>query len=408
MKRKGNDSWRNFEKQIGMKRTGNLFGPKKNFGRVPTEILVQRMSATPSGRMKKFEPMDTRDFIPFAAFYDELNIENIKAACEEFYHESTNSCDILASDRGPSCTNMEQLKGKKVFLVRFVPTSTTSSLGRNNKNLTQVDIKEQSGPSKSTFPKSVSIGDLLNAGKLIKPVEQHQEQIQLEDFDLGSGSWVKKESITFTIDCQKFASGGFCDAFYAYSTHPQLPSSKLVLKEYKADTIKTIETSMNMTAEEHTRKQVQLHTVARNLAYQSSKRLPKEFGKAFQYNKIYYGVKNGIPVTIEEFVPGCFKKYVNNDGTCLLQIQSDKEDEEIFLKAECLSHFTYDHSGKQLMLLDLQGTGYNLYDPEIATAELKDGNEIYFCAGNTTYMGIQKFLSEHICNRFCNMLSFTT
>ena len=113
-------------------------------------------------------------------------------------------------------------------------------------------------------------------------------------------------------------------------------------------------------------------------------------------------------MTIEEFVPGCFKKYVNNDGTCLLQIQSDKEDEEIFLRAECLSHFTYDHSGKQLMLFDLQGTGYNLYDPEIATAELKDGNEIYFCAGNTTYMGIQNFLSEHICNRFCNMLSFTT
>ena len=180
---------------------------------------------------------------------------------------------------------MEQLKGKKVFLVRFVPTSTTSSLGRNNKNLTQVDLKEQSGPSKSTFPKSVSIGDLLNAGKLIKPVEQHQEQIQLEDFDLGSGSWVKKESITFTIDCQKFASGGFRDAFYAYSTHPQLPSSKLVLKEYKADTIKTIETSMNMTAEEHTCKQVQLHTVARNRLTSSARGFQKNLVKHFSITR---------------------------------------------------------------------------------------------------------------------------
>ena len=408
MKRKGNDSWRNLEKTLGLKRVGNLFGPKKTFGRVPTDILVQRMSATPSGRMKKFEPMDTRDFIPFAAFYDELNIENIKTACEEFYHELPHSCDILASDRGPSCTNMDQLKGRKVFLVRFVPTNSESSLGRSNKDLAQVRPKEQFDPSKSTFPKSVSIGDLLNAGKLIKPVQQHQEQIQLEDFDLGSGSWIKKESITFTLDCQNFASGGFREAFYAYSTHPKLPSSKLVLKEYKAETIKTIESSMNMTAEEHTRKQVQMHTVARNLAYQFGKRCPREFGKTFQYNKIYYGVKQGIPVTIEEFVPGCFKKYVNNDGTCLLQTQSDNKDKEIFLKAECLSHFTYDHLGRKLMLLDLQGTEYNLYDPEIATAELKDGDEIYFCAGNTTFLGIQDFLTEHICNHFCNMLTLTT
>ncbi len=72
------------------------------------------------------------------------------------------------------------------------------------------------------------------------------------------------------------------------------------------NSVKTIENTMNISAEDHTGKQVQLHTVAWNLTYQFSKRLPREFGKTFQYNKIYYGVKNGIPVTIEEFVPGNF------------------------------------------------------------------------------------------------------
>ena len=176
MKRRGNDLWHNLEKQIGMR---TLFGLKRNFGRVPTDILVQRMSATPSSRMKKFEPMDIRDFIPFAAFYNELSIKNIKAAREEFYHELPYSCDILASDHGPSCTNMEHLKGKKVFLVWFVPTNSTSRLDRSNKDMTQVGSKEQFDPSKSTFPKSVSIGDVLYAGNLIKPVQQHEEQIQL-------------------------------------------------------------------------------------------------------------------------------------------------------------------------------------------------------------------------------------
>eukprot|EP00794_Sanderia_malayensis_P013133 gene13133-14484_t len=73
--------------------------------------------------------------------------------------------------------------------------------------MAQEEPKENCGASKLVFPESISIRALLNAGKLIKPVKQQQEQMQLEEFDLGSGSWMKKESTTFTIDWQKFASG---------------------------------------------------------------------------------------------------------------------------------------------------------------------------------------------------------
>ena len=40
---------------------------------------------------------------------------------------------------------------------------------------------------------------------------------------------------------------------------------------------------------------------------------------------------------------------------------------ELQLKAECLVHFTYESTNQKLMLLDIQGSGYQLYDPEIAT-----------------------------------------
>ena len=66
--------------------------------------------------MKKFEPRDTRDLIPFAAFYDELSIENVKAACEEFYHELPNSCDILASDLGHLVQTWNSSRVKRSFL----------------------------------------------------------------------------------------------------------------------------------------------------------------------------------------------------------------------------------------------------------------------------------------------------
>ena len=73
----------------------------------------------PSGRLKKYKPLDTRDFIPFNAFA-ELSIENTKKSCECLYNILENSYDILISDRGPSCSRIEQLKGKAFYLVRFL------------------------------------------------------------------------------------------------------------------------------------------------------------------------------------------------------------------------------------------------------------------------------------------------
>ena len=81
--------------------------------------MVHTMSANPSGRCKKHESLDARDFVPFNAFA-ELSIGNIKKACACFYNMPENSCDVLASDRGPSCSWIEQLKGKKFYLVRFL------------------------------------------------------------------------------------------------------------------------------------------------------------------------------------------------------------------------------------------------------------------------------------------------
>ena len=77
------------------------------------------MSSTASGRLEKFEPLDTRDFLLFGE-YDDLTIENIKEACEKYYQAPEGSCDILASDRGPSCTKLEQIKGKKSYFIRFL------------------------------------------------------------------------------------------------------------------------------------------------------------------------------------------------------------------------------------------------------------------------------------------------
>ena len=71
------ESWEEFEKRVGNKRNN---AKKPGVGKVPSDILVQRMASAASRRLKKYEPLDTKDFVPFED-YEELNLENIKEAC---------------------------------------------------------------------------------------------------------------------------------------------------------------------------------------------------------------------------------------------------------------------------------------------------------------------------------------
>lgn len=56
------------------------------------------------------------------------------------------------------------------------------------------------------------------------------------------------------------------------------------------------------------------------------------------------------------------------------------------------------------MLVDLQGSIFKLYDPEIRTAEMTTDkpDENYFCAGNL--FQVDEFFQQHNCNEYCREL----
>ena len=58
------------------------------------------------------------------------------------------------------------------------------------------------------------------------------------------------------------------------------------------------------------------------------------------------------------------------------------------------------------MIVDLQGVGFSLCDPEIASSELKapESDDILFCCGNLTTKAIEKFTECHTCNKYCDLL----
>ena len=58
---------------------------------------------------------------------------------------------------------------------------------------------------------------------------------------------------------------------------------------------------------------------------------------------------------------------------------------------------------KKLILRDIQGSGYELFNPEIASHELFDGSvEVLYC--NLSHMAIEKFVSGRKCNVFCDIV----
>jgi hypothetical protein len=230
----------------------------------------------------------------------------------------------------------------------------------------------------------------------------------LETFDVEKCEWTKNNlTLSVEIEETKFDSGAFRDAFRAKcrDTSSGL-AGEWVIKKYRDEAVTTIQEQLQMSVEDHTRKLVQMHAVARNLTSRFSVKVPQEFGEAFQYGKVFYSQWNECPVTVEEYVEGVFTKYINNDGDIMKP--DDIESDEIFQKAQCLVHFTYIYSEKRLMVLDIQGSAYKLYDPEIVTTELMaktdKSHEVYFCAGNLSTMSINSFADSHVCNKFCKMM----
>ena len=86
--------------------------------------------------------------------------------------------------------------------------------------------------------------------------------------------------------------------------------------------------------------------------------------------------------------------------------QSGLQSKDCVMKAECLVHFSYEKS--QVMLVDIQGAGMKLCDPEIASSELLSEDQQYlYCAGNMSLQPIGNFVKNLSCNRYCKAVQLS-
>uniref|UniRef100_A0A667WKU2 non-specific serine/threonine protein kinase n=1 Tax=Myripristis murdjan TaxID=586833 RepID=A0A667WKU2_9TELE len=111
---------------------------------------------------------------------------------------------------------------------------------------------------------------------------------------------------------------------------------------------------------------------------------------------------NGQWLTIERNMSGDFRKYNNNTGE---EISPCCSLEEMLL---AFSHWTYEYSCRELLVLDIQGVDEELTDPSVIMADDQSSNgEMLFGPDNLGDDGISGFLLKHTCNAYCHRLGLT-
>ena len=282
------------------------------------------MSSEPTGRAKKYEPLDTRDFVDFSDF-TEITTENIKEACKNHYGAPSGSCDILLEDRGPSCFSTQQIASKKVFFIRFVNPQAIKCQHNDRFRYSDKTKCNQSEPIRSlstqlppvpsnTIVPSFSITDLMKARKLVKLPEGQEETLMLESYIIEGKTWERMQPVKFLVEKEKFAEGGSREAFKTTCVNSNF-TRNWVPKFYKQEKAEVIQETLKISVEDHTRKQVQMHAVARHLAVKFGKRLLQAgYGEKLLYNKVYYTNSSKDPNTMEEYVNGQCFIYINNIG----------------------------------------------------------------------------------------------
>lgn len=153
-------------------------------------------------------------------------IDHIKEACLKHYKDSLipgMMCDVLAGEKGSSCSKVTHLPNFKVIHVRFIKddkyhkhSSGYNSLMNDSRILERPAFKatslfmmkvigslkknEHSSSTKtvsSVNPKNISVSTMLRMGRVITTAEKPGKLVELNEFNIHKMAWECPKSIEF-------------------------------------------------------------------------------------------------------------------------------------------------------------------------------------------------------------------
>uniref|UniRef100_A0A3Q3KXC3 non-specific serine/threonine protein kinase n=1 Tax=Mastacembelus armatus TaxID=205130 RepID=A0A3Q3KXC3_9TELE len=147
-------------------------------------------------------------------------------------------------------------------------------------------------------------------------------------------------------------------------------------------------------------REIQQQRAAQKLTFAFNQVRPKTIPYSPRFLEVFllYCHSAGQWFAIEECITGEFRKFNNNNGD---EIVPTNLLEETML---AFSHWTYEYTRGELLVLDLQGVGETLTDPSVIKSGEKGSYDMIFGPANLGDDAIRNFRAKHHCNSCCRKL----
>ncbi|XP_017398726.1 transient receptor potential cation channel subfamily M member 6 [Cebus imitator] len=226
------------------------------------------------------------------------------------------------------------------------------------------------------------------------------------NLDISVSSWSQRgRAAMIQVLSREEMDGGLRKAMRVVSTWSEdnilKPGQVFIVKSFLPEVVRTwCKIFQESTVLHLCLREIQQQRAAQKLIYTFNQVKPQTIPYTPRFLEVFliYCQSANQWLTIEKYMTGEFRKYNNNNGD---EITPTNTLEELML---AFSHWTYEYTRGELLVLDLQGVGENLTDPSVIKPEVKQSRGMVFGPANLGEDAIRNFIAKHHCNSCCRKL----
>ncbi|XP_032146802.1 transient receptor potential cation channel subfamily M member 6 isoform X10 [Sapajus apella] len=226
------------------------------------------------------------------------------------------------------------------------------------------------------------------------------------NLDISVSSWSQRgRAAMIQVLSREEMDGGLRKAMRVVSTWSEdnilKPGQVFIVKSFLPEVVRTwCKIFQESTVLHLCLREIQQQRAAQKLIYTFNQVKPQTIPYTPRFLEVFliYCHSANQWLTIEKYMTGEFRKYNNNNGD---EITPTNTLEELML---AFSHWTYEYTRGELLVLDLQGVGENLTDPSVIKPEVKQSRGMVFGPANLGEDAIRNFIAKHHCNSCCRKL----